>query len=95
MSDDFGPKFITLTDEDGKEFVMEHISTLEHEGEQYCLFLPAELEGEEVSDEEIGYVILQIVEEDGEELLASVDDEAVEEAVYNLFMEELFEDEEE
>ncbi len=95
MSEDFGPNFITLTDEDGKEFVMEHISTLEHEGKQYCLFLPAELEGEEVPDEEIGYVILQIVEEDGEELLASVDDEAVEEAVYNLFMEELFEDEEE
>ena len=95
MSEDFGPNFITLTDEDGKEFVMEHITTLEDEGEQYCLFLPAELDGEEVSDEEIGYVILQIVEEDGEELLASVDDEAVEEAVYNLFMEELFEDEEE
>ena len=95
MSEDFGPNFITLTDEDGKEFVMEHISTLEHEGKQYCLFLPAELEGEEFPDEEIGYVILQIVEEDGEELLASVDDEAVEEAVYNLFMEELFEDEEE
>ena len=95
MSEDFGPNFITLTDEDGKEFVMEHISTLEHEGKQYCLFLPAELEGEEVPDEEIGYVILQIVEEDGEELLASVDDEAVEEAVYNLFREELFEDEEE
>ena len=95
MSEDFGPNFITLTDEDGKEFLMEHISTLEHEGKQYCLFLPAELEGEEVPDEEIGYVILQIVEEDGEELLASVDDEAVEEAVYNLFMEELFEEEEE
>ena len=95
MSEDFGPNFITLTDEDGKEIVMAHISTLEYEGKQYCMFLPAELEGEEIPEEEMGYVILEIVEEGGEELLASVDDEAIEEAVYNLFMEELFEEEEE
>ena len=69
MSEDFGPNFITLTDEDGKEIVMEHISTLEYEGNQYCMFLPAEMEGEEIAEEEMGYVILQIVEEDGEEVL--------------------------
>ena len=66
MSEDFGPNFITLTDEDGKEIVMEHISTLKYEGKQYCMFLPAELEGEEIPEEEMGYVILEIVEEGGE-----------------------------
>ena len=29
MSEEFGPDFITVTDEDGNEFELEHLDTLE------------------------------------------------------------------
>ena len=32
MSEEFGPDFISVTDEDGNEFELELIDTLEHEG---------------------------------------------------------------
>ena len=35
MSEDFGPTFITVTDEDGKEIVLEFIDALEHNGQVY------------------------------------------------------------
>ena len=47
MSEDFGPTFITVTDEDGKEIVLEFIDALELDGQVYQAFFPAETEDEE------------------------------------------------
>ena len=47
MSEDFGPTFITVTDEDGKEIVLEFVDALEYNGQMYQAFFPAETEGEE------------------------------------------------
>ena len=41
MSEEFGPDFISVTDEDGNEFELELIDTLEHEGVTYYAMLPA------------------------------------------------------
>ena len=30
MSEEFGPDFITVTDEDGGEFELEHVDTIEY-----------------------------------------------------------------
>ena len=95
MSEDFGPTFITVTDEDGQEIVLEFVSTLEYNGQQYQAFFPAETEGEETDEEDTGLVILKVIHEDGEDLLSTPDTEEEAEAVYQLFMEELFEDEDE
>ena len=35
MSEDFGPTFITVTDEDGKELVLEFVDALEYNGQMY------------------------------------------------------------
>ena len=32
MSEEFGPDFLTVTDEDGNELVLEYVDTLEHNG---------------------------------------------------------------
>ena len=95
MSEDFGPTFITVTDEDGQEIVLEFVSTSEDNGQTYQAFSPAETEGEEVDEEDTGLVILKVIHEDGEDLLSTPDSEEEAEAVYQLFMEELFEDEDE
>ena len=32
MTEEYGPDFITLTDEEGNEFELEHLGTLEYNG---------------------------------------------------------------
>lgn len=92
MSEEYGPDFITLTDDDGNEFELEHLGTLELNGTMYMSFVPADMDED---DEDFGLILLKVVEKDGEELLADIDDEQELDAVYEKFMEELFEDEEE
>lgn len=94
MSEEFGPNFITVTDEDGNDIELELLDVLEHKGQTYMAFFPAVLEEDEDSDED-GLVILKSIRENGEELLSTLDSEEELTEVYELFMAELFEDEEE
>lgn len=95
MSEDFGPTFITVTDEDGKEIVLEFVDSLEYNGQTYQAFFPAETEGEDENNPDNGLVILKTIHEDGEDLLSTLDSDEELDAVYDLFMESLFSDEEE
>ncbi len=94
MGEEFGPTFITVTDEDGQEIVLEFIDTLEYEGAVYQAFFPAEVEGEE-EDPDTGLVILKVIHEDGEDLLSTPDSDEELEAVYDRFMEQILEGDEE
>ncbi|MCD8144848.1 MAG: DUF1292 domain-containing protein [Oscillospiraceae bacterium] len=100
MSEEYGSNFITLTDEDGNEFELEHLDTIEYNGKVYMAFFPlVETEDGETTDEaaeeDYGLIILRVDEVDGEELLSVIEDEDELDAAYNEFMESLFEDEEE
>ena len=95
MSEEFGPTFITITDEDDNEFVLEFVDALEVNGQMYQAFIPVETEGEELSEEEAGLVILKVIHADGEDLLSTLDSEEEADEVYEKFMEILFEDEDE
>lgn len=92
MSDDYGSDFISVTDEEGNELELEHLGTLEHDGDTYMCFVPADMDEE---DEDFGMIILKVIQENGEELLADVDDQAELEHIYDLFMEDLFSEEDE
>lgn len=89
MEEDFGSTFITVTDEDGNELELEHLDTLEWNGGTYLSFFPTVQEGEEVPEEELGLIILKVVEENGEEILSTLETDAELEAVYEQFMENL------
>ena len=102
MSEAFGPDFITITDENGAEFELEHLDTLEYNGQVYMAFFPAVEGGEgdepaedEDLDEEYGLIILKVVDVDGEEQLSTLDSDEELEEVYQEFMEALFAGEEE
>ena len=81
MADEYGPTFITVTDEDGREIVLEFVDALEYNGQQYQAFFPAETEGED-----------EVLHEDGEDLLSTLDSDEELDAVYDLFMESLFDE---
>ncbi len=93
MSEDFGPNFITLTDEDGNEFELEYIDALELDGQPYMAFFPAV--EEDAAEEDLGLVILKSIMVDGEEQLSTLDSDEELNRVYDLFMEQLLADEEE
>lgn len=93
MSEEFGPTFITVTDDDGQELVLEFVDALEHNGQLYQAFFPAETEGAE-DDPDNGLVILKVIHEDGEDLLSTLDTDEELETVYDLFMENLFSEDE-
>lgn len=95
MSEEFGPDFITITDEDGNDIELELLDVLEHKGQTYMAFFPAVEEDADEDDEEYGMVILKSIEENGEELLSTLDSDEELNEVYDLFMERLFQDEEE
>ena len=88
MDNNFGSDFMTIVDEDGTEYELEVLSTLEYNGETYLAVVPAGAGDEE----ELEVSILKNVEEDGETILSAIEDEAELEAVYDLIMDSLYEE---
>ena len=91
MDSEFGASYITIEDDEGNEFELEHLSTLEFEGEEYMVFLPADMDED---DPDYGFIILQVEEVDGEEQFVSVDDEDKLQRVYEYYMQQVFSEEE-
>lgn len=88
MSDLYGSDFMTIEDEDGTQYELEILTTLEYNGCTYLAVIPADNEGDyEVS-------ILKSVDEDGESILCAIEDEQELQAVNDLIMDLLYEDEE-
>ena len=93
MSEEFGPNFITLTDEDGNEIELEYVDAIEVDGQTYMAFFPTvDDEADEAAAEEFGLVILKSITENGEELLSTLDSDEELNRVYDLFMEQLMDD---
>ena len=91
MDEDYGPNYITVEDDEGNEMELEVLDSLEYQGKDYVLFLPADMEED---DPDFGYVILRITEIDGEEQFEDVEDPKELQTVYEKFMEQIFGDEE-
>ena len=90
MAEDYGTDFITIADEDGKEYELEVLTSIDYNGQSYLAVIPASGSEDELSME---VTILKSVEEDGEPLLCAIEDEAELQAVYDLMMDSLYEEE--
>lgn len=92
MENQYGSDYITISDEDGTEFELEVLTTLEYNGSEYLAVIPATDEPGDLKDYEVS--ILKSVEEDGEDILCAIEDEEELSAVYSLIMDELYSQEE-
>ena len=90
MEDQYGSDFMNIVDEDGTEFELEVLSQLEYNGFTYLAVIPAGSDEEE--DLEVS--ILKSVEEDGEPILCAIEDEAELQGVYDLMMEQMYDEDE-
>lgn len=93
MENKFGADIITLTDDENNEYEFEHIDTIELNSKMYLAFT----EVTSSDDEGVAEIIILRLEKDenGEEILVTVDDEAELEAAYEAFMDEALDEDEE
>ncbi len=93
MSEEYGNNFITIVDDDGQEFELEVLDTMDYKGETFMAFLPADMDEE---DPDYGLVILRaILDENGDELFESIDDEDELQDIYEHFARILYDEEDE
>ncbi len=92
--EDYGNQIIELTDEDGVTSQFEYLTTVEYEDKLYVVLM---LLDEEADDDDEGEVIILEIQKDenGEDVYASVDDDAVSDAVFQKFLEIVDEQDEE
>lgn len=91
MDQDYGANYISITDEDGVEYELEILASVQYKGSEYLALTAADADEDA---EELEVSILKSVLESGEPVLVAVEDEAELETVYDLLMEQLFDEEE-
>ena len=91
MADEYGSDFMTIVDEDGTEYELEILTTLEYNG---CTYLAVTAADDEEA-ESLEVSILKSVDEDGESILCAIEDEQELQTVYDLIMDSLYAEEEE
>ena len=89
MMDQYGSDFITIVDEDGTEFELEVLTTLDYNGSTYLAVIPAD---DHLSNQEMELSILKSVEENGESILCAIEDDQELETVYALIMDSLYDE---
>ena len=92
MENQFGSDYMTIVDEDGTEYELEVLSSIEYNGETY---LAVTLANDRDEDVDLEVNILKSVEEDGEPILCAIEDDQELETVYSLIMEQLYAEDEE
>ena len=83
MSKEFGNDFMTIIDDDGNEFNLELLDTIDYNGETFSAFLPADMDED---DPDYGLILSVTEDENGDELFESIDDEEKLEEVHNMFI---------
>ncbi|MGM9591623.1 MAG: DUF1292 domain-containing protein [Oscillospiraceae bacterium] len=84
MSEEYGNDFVTIIDDEGNEFELELLDTIDYNGESFAAFLPTDMDED---DPDYGLIILSVVnDENGDELFESIDDDDKLQQVYEMFM---------
>lgn len=83
MSEEYGNDFITIVDDEGNEFELELLDTIDYDGQSYAAFLPTDMDED---DPDYGLIILAVSEdENGDEIFESIDDDAKLQEVFEKF----------
>jgi len=88
--DEYTPNLYTLQDEEGNQYTLEMIDTLEIDDDRYFALLPYHENAEEIMDEEEGLIVLkEDFDENNEPCMITIDDDAEYERVGQIFLDRL------
>lgn len=90
MDDKFGSDYITIVNDEGQEYELEVLNTIEYNGVNYLAVIPADANTTDPSTLQVA--IIKSVEENGEPILYTVDDDDELEAVNSLLIDSLFDE---
>ena len=93
MSDNnelYEPDLISVTDDDGNEIVFELLERYETDDDVYVAITEYHDEAEEIVEADNEVIILKVLEENGEEYLAEIEDEMEFEQVYDLYFRDVY-----
>ncbi len=93
MEDNYNPEFISVSDDNGTEYVFEILDRIyTDDGKEYIAVVPTDDSEEDDEQENIELIVLEVVEdEEGDSFLQQIEDEDVYEAIESLFIERLSE----
>lgn len=107
MDEEYNPEFLSVTDENGNEFIFEVLDTIELDGKKFVAVTPSdeeeddetellEEEAEEAEEdveieENVELILLEAFEENGVSCLAGITDEKLYDRVEEIFYERLSE----
>ena len=91
MANQFGSDYMTIIDEDGEEYELEILTSMDWNGSTYMAVIPAGMY-DEAEEPSLEISILKSVEEDGEPILCAIEDQQELESVYELIMEQIYEE---
>ena len=96
MNNEFGADLITLIDDEGVEHEFEILDEIDNDDGVFYALLPTFDDPQSELESEGTYYIFEVIEEDGEEQLAEVEDDELldkQAAIFESRFEELYEDE--
>lgn len=85
MNNDYSPDLITLVDDEGAEHNFEILDTLEYEDVLYYALIPVFEHPEDSLADSGEYYIMEVIEENGEQELAEVDDDLLIDKLAEIF----------
>ena len=88
----FGSDYMTISDEDGQEYELEVLTSVEIDGFTYLAVILAGLEEEDLPEISI---LKSVEDEDGEPILCAIEDQDELERVHERIMQELYPEDEE
>ncbi len=89
MAEEYTPEIFTLTDEEGNEHEFELMDIMEQDGTVYYALVPYTEDPDAMIEEDTELVILKVGEENGEEFLATIDNDEEYERIGNIFIDRI------
>lgn len=87
MTNEYGNDFITVKDDEGNTHEFEILDTIEEQEGRFIAVIPVydDENPEEILDYDGELIILQVIEEDGEEQLTGIEDEELFNKIFSIF----------
>lgn len=89
--EDYTPDLVSVVDEDGNQHQFEILDAIETDEGRYVALIPVLDDPQAAVDDDGELIVLQVVTEDGEDLLAPIEDDEVFDDIAGIFEERLSE----
>lgn len=89
MSEEYGNSLVTVLDDEGREHQFELLDAIETDEGRYVALLPIYTDAEALLEDDGELVILEVVNDNGDDLLVPIEDDEVFETIADAFRERL------